>query len=87
MKILRPSNKFKKGSKKLDKKTDETLTEKLHIFEENEFDQRLNNHKLHGEYVDCRSINITSDVRIIYKKVAENIYVLMAIGTHSELYS
>lgn len=73
--------------KKLDHKILSILKERVDIFRENEFDPILNNHKLHGEYANCKSINITSDVRLIYEKVAENIYHIIDIGTHSELYS
>jgi addiction module RelE/StbE family toxin len=87
MKVFKPSKKFEKGSKKLTKNTESALAEKMRIFNDNEFDKRLNNHKLHGEYINCRSINITSDYRLIYRKVSDEVYLLLAIGTHSELYS
>ncbi len=87
MKIIKPSAKFKRRSKRLDQKTNIALNERLFIFENNEFDQILNNHKLNGEYTNCRSINITSDIRLIYKKLDENLYLFVNIGTHSELYS
>ena len=50
-----------------------------------EFDESLNNHKLSGKYADYRSINVTGDIRIAYKRVPDGFY-LVAIGTHSELY-
>lgn len=52
-----------------------------------EFSPLLKNHKLHGEYDGFRSINITSDIRLIYRKMANNHYLLQQIGTHSELYT
>ncbi len=51
----------------------------------NEFEESLGNHKLSGEYVDCRSIDITGDIRIAYKRMGTGFY-LVAMGTHSELY-
>lgn len=55
------------------------------ILQMKEFDLSLNNHKLSGKYAEYRSINITGDIRIAYKRVSDGFY-LFAIGTHSELY-
>lgn len=87
MKIIIPSKKFKKGLSKLNQKMIIAFKERLVIFHENEFNPLLNNHKLKGKYVDCRSINITSDIRLIYEKTHENSYHFLTIGTHSKLYS
>lgn len=87
MKDYKSSRKFRKGLKRLDKKTRVCLVKMLFIFEENEFDPRLNNHKLQGKYSNCRSIDITSDIRMIYEKISKNIYYILDIGSHSELYS
>ena len=51
------------------------------------FSPILNNHKLSGEYVGCKSINITGDVRAIFEDLGEDHFEFIAIGTHSELYS
>ena len=53
---------------------------------ENQYDVLLNNHALSGEYVGCRSINITGDVRAIYEEIKDNHFEFVAIGTHTELY-
>lgn len=87
MKIIISSTKFKRKVKKLSPKILLLIKEKVAIFRENEFDQILNNHKLSGLYINRRSINITSDIRVIYRKVSENMYLFLTIGTHSELYS
>ncbi len=71
---------------KLSKKGKNQFSERLDIFIKNEFDLILNNHKLHGEFSDCRSINITGDVRLVYQKISDDIYYLLSIGSHSELY-
>lgn len=59
----------------------------MDIFAKDEYDQSLKNHKLHGEHADHRSISITGDIRVIYRKITEGKYHLHDIGTHSELYS
>jgi addiction module RelE/StbE family toxin len=80
------SPKFKKQFGVLSEKIKSKVHERLKIFTLNESDPILNNHQLHGEYAGCRSINITGDIRIIYKKSNENHYRLLVIGTHSQLY-
>jgi len=79
------SNRFKKQYKKLSSKLKKQLKDRVDILIENEFDVILNNHKLHGKFAVYRSININSDIRLVYKREKDNFY-LLAIGTHSELY-
>ncbi len=62
------------------------VEERLLIFVVNEFEPILNNHLLHGEYAGCKSINITGDIRLIYKKVDSSTCRLIAVGTHSQLF-
>lgn len=85
MKILIPSTNFKKRMKKIPKEIVVALKKKMAFFEEDEFSMYLNNHKLHGEYNGFRSINITADWRLVYKKDGEN-YLLVTVDTHSNLY-
>lgn len=87
MKIIISSTLFKRRLKKLSPKILILLKERVAIFRENEFDQILNNHKLNGVYLHRRSINITGDIRVIYRKISDNMYLFLTIGTHSELYS
>ena len=79
------SSRFRKNFKKYPQKIRADAFERLGLLEKNEFDYELNNHKLSGKYGEYRSINVTSDIRILYKKVKDGFY-LFAIGTHSELY-
>jgi addiction module RelE/StbE family toxin len=80
------SSHFKKSYKKLPKKIQDRFDERISLFEKDENDYILKNHKLHGEYDGYRSINITSDIRAIYRIVSGQYYFFVAIGTHSELY-
>lgn len=86
MKILVPSTKFKKKIKKAPKEIVGAFKKKIVIFEEDEFAEVLNNHKLHGRFDGCRSINITGDWRMVYENKGDNNFLLVDIGTHSELY-
>jgi len=45
----------------------------------------LNNHPLHGEWLNYRSINITGDIRAIFF-VENATAIFITIGSHSELY-
>jgi addiction module RelE/StbE family toxin len=45
----------------------------------------LSDHALTGRYQGCRSINITGDIRAIYK-MQGTIAIFLWIGTHPQLY-
>lgn len=81
------SSDFNKSYNKLSKKIQAKFDEKIFLFEKDEFDIILSNHKLHGEYLGYRSIKITGDIRAIYRIISEDNYYFYKIGTHSELYS
>lgn len=85
--FLAYSSKFKKSFKKLSKKDRDSFMKRLNTFLEDEYNPILNNHKLHGEYSEYRSINISSDIRVIYRKINRDACLFYAIGSHSELYS
>jgi len=62
------------------------MFERLELFLADEFNALLNNHQLHGEYEQCRSINITGDFRLIFKVQAKGEYLLTTIRTHHQLF-
>ncbi len=76
---------FLKKIKNLTKKQQLALKARLQLFQDNHLHPILNNHALHGEYNYCRSINITGDLRAIYKE-DKNTITFLVLGTHSELY-
>lgn len=86
MKIVFHKN-FEKRYKKLSKGIKQKVKEKNILFEKDPYNQGLNNHALNGKYAGYRSINITGDVRIIYKFLGKDVVLFSEIGTHSELYS
>lgn len=61
--------------------------EQLSVFITDPLDYRLSNHPLTGEWAGCRSINITGDIRAVYKQIDKHTVRFTAIGSHSELYS
>ncbi len=77
---------FKKHYKKLPSKVKAKLEERLRIFKDEEFDPVLNNHALKGKWLGYRSINVSGDIRAIFKREAESA-LFVAIDTHSNLYS
>lgn len=76
---------FLKRYKKLSPKIQERFAERLRLFIEDEFDPTLNNHPLKGKYEGYRSINVTGDIRAVFKRtIHEAIFVI--INSHSNLY-
>lgn len=78
-------NNFLKDFKKLPPKLKEKYKERLKLFVKDEFDPVLNNHLLKGKYLEYRSINITGDIRAIFKRDSRKA-LFVAIGSHSNLY-
>lgn len=76
---------FKKYFKKLPEKIKGKFAERILLFEKDEFEPVLNNHALRGSYSGYRSINITGDLRAIYRKSSDEV-MFMAINSHSNLY-
>jgi addiction module RelE/StbE family toxin len=77
---------FLKSYKKLPLKIKEKFKERKNLFWQNQFHPILNNHALKGKYVNCRSIDITGDIRAIFNYRENTTIVFIEIGSHSELY-
>ncbi|KKP88452.1 MAG: Addiction module toxin, RelE/StbE family [Berkelbacteria bacterium GW2011_GWA2_35_9] len=56
------------------------------LFRENPYYPILKNHALVGKWLGHRSINITGNIRAIYKQIDENSVIFVALGSHSQLY-
>ncbi len=78
---------FDKQYKKLNQEQKKKTKERLALFLENPFHPIIGNHPLKGKYKGYRSINITGDLRAIYKFINEQECIFVAIDTHSNLYS
>ncbi len=59
--------------------------ETLETFLENPYHPSLRNHVLTQEYAGIRSIDVTDNVRALYREVSEHI-IFVELGTHEELY-
>ena len=76
---------FLKDYKQLSPTQKEKLEKILRQFFLDEFNPILNNHPLKGKYLGYRSINVTGDLRAIYKKI-NNTALFVTIDSHSNLY-
>jgi len=76
---------FTKRFKKLSVQQKRKFKERVALFAEDPFDPTLNNHALRGTYRGYRSINVTGDLRAIYKSDGDNA-LFVAIDSHSNLY-
>ena len=79
--------KFVKQYSKQTSQIKEKFIERQDLFVSDHFHPLLGNHLLNGEWVGCRSINITGDVRAIFEEIDSEHIEFVAIGNHSELYS
>lgn len=84
--IINFSKQFKKDFKKLPKKTKVQFKSRIELFEEDQNNPQLNNHKLNSPYKGFYSINISGDTRAIYEKISKNKVLFIKIRTHSQLY-
>ncbi|MCX6809268.1 MAG: type II toxin-antitoxin system mRNA interferase toxin, RelE/StbE family [Candidatus Berkelbacteria bacterium] len=78
--------KFRREYKKLNLKLQRTVDEKIRLFIAGPKNKMLNNHALIGKYQGYRSINISGDLRAVYKEISEEEIIFITIGTHSQLY-
>ncbi|MEW6087877.1 MAG: type II toxin-antitoxin system mRNA interferase toxin, RelE/StbE family [bacterium] len=78
---------FEKQYKKPKDSEQKKTQERLSVFLQTPYSPILNNHPLKGKYLDYRSINITGDLRAIYKDCGGDKCIFVAVDTHSNLYS
>ena len=80
------SSTFRKSHRKLPAALKRRFDERLKLFADEQFSPLLRNHALRGEYTGCRSINISGDVRAIFKMLDEDAVYFIDIGTHAQLF-
>ncbi|HEY4473952.1 MAG TPA: type II toxin-antitoxin system YafQ family toxin [Candidatus Paceibacterota bacterium] len=80
------ARRFEKQLKRLPRELQERAVERRALFAQDRRHPLLDDHALHEPWLGCRSFSITGDVRTIYRLVGENTCLLLAIGTHHELY-
>lgn len=81
-----PSKHFEKAVRKLPRKIQTRLAERLRLFAIDPWNPLLNNHALNGSKQSFRSINVTGDHRLIFEEVETGIAYLIDVDTHSNLY-
>ena len=82
---IRYGKAFKKHYKLLPAKTRAQIDDRLRLFAKNPRDPRLRLHPLKGELAGYHSINISGDLRAVFKKDGAGILFAL-VGTHSQLY-
>lgn len=60
--------------------------ERLSLFISNPLHPILHDHKLVGTLEEHRSFSVTGDIRVIYKRVNQEIIILKDIGSHNQVY-
>ena len=77
---------FDKDYRRRTAKESQWFRERTVLFIENQFDSLLDNHALTGEWEGYRSINISGNLRAIFKPLEEDAVIFVRFGTHAELY-
>lgn len=83
------SSRFVKSLKKWINKhpeDSEMIKQKLEQFCANPYEPELKNHKLSGQLKGLRAFSVAYDCWIVFDLVDENTALLVAIGTHEEVY-
>ncbi|OHA03753.1 MAG: hypothetical protein A3J10_04250 [Candidatus Sungbacteria bacterium RIFCSPLOWO2_02_FULL_54_10] len=77
---------FHKRYEKMRPSEQKRTDERIRIFQQNRSHPILNNHTLSYPYEGCRSINITGDLRAVFREIAPDVIRFIIAGTHAELY-
>ena len=77
---------FRKQYQKFHPSEKQRFKERRDIFLNDPFHAVLNNHALLGKYHGYRSINVTGDLRALYKLIGKDLALFVAIDRHSNLY-
>lgn len=76
---------FEKQYQKLRESEKKKFKKRRDLFLQDEFHPILNNHPLKGKYQGFRSINVTGDLRAVFKRESDTA-IFVAIDSHSNLY-
>jgi len=83
---FRYAHSFQKQFKKLPPAVQDKFAERLGLFSEDRTHPLLRVHPLKGKYAGYWSVNVTGDIRALYREDGEDIILFALIGTHSSLY-
>jgi addiction module RelE/StbE family toxin len=78
---------FEKQYARLRPSEKEQFKERRDIFLKDEFSSILHNHPLKGKRGGYRSINVSGDLRAVYRYLNQETVIFVAIDSHSNLYS
>ena len=80
------SKDFEKQLKRLNQKQADKTYHALRNLLENKGLRSLRYHALKGEWQDCYSISAGGNLRVHVKYVSDSVILVIAVGTHSQLY-
>ena len=80
------AKRFEKQYRKLLPKVQKQFVDRLMILLDDKRHSLLNVHGLKGKYTGLWSFNVTADIRVVFDDSHEEVLILVAIGSHSELY-
>jgi addiction module RelE/StbE family toxin len=83
---VRYSHSFHKQFRKLSVSIQDKFAERIVLFVADSTHPCLRVHPLKGNHAGYWSMNITGDVRAVYKREGKEMILLVLIGTHSQLY-
>lgn len=86
MHVIHHDRVFERQLRKLSQELQGRLAERLNLLIRDASNPLLNDHKLGPPFESYRSINITGDYRLVYKRINIDTYYLRAVGTHHQLY-
>ena len=86
MHVIHHDRVFERQLRKLSQELQGKLAERLNLLIRDASNPLLNDHKLGPPFESYRSVNITGDYRLVYKRIEKDTYYLRAIGTHHQLY-
>jgi len=77
---------FRQQYKKVPPKVREQFTERLELWLIDPTHPSLRVHTLKGTYAGYWSMNVTGDIRALYREEGNIVVIFAFIGTHSQLY-
>ncbi len=77
---------FEKEYQRTSPKIRAQFERRLTLFVDEPSHPLLNNHRLHGEFKNLYSINVTGDIRAIYEVINSGAVLFVLFDTHSNLY-
>jgi len=78
---------FDKQFKKQPLKIQKEFAKRIELFILDIYNPLLSTHKLSGKLKSRWSFNVSGDIRVVFDKDSNETIILIAIGSHSELYS